>query len=364
VAVAKTGQIFFGDDGSLQRMTGNLILVDGITMTMTSDAALSTEDYKYIEGRASAGFWPFFYASGSAGTTNDVQRSASGGVTITTTTVLGNPRIIALTTLPSSSLAQFAHPDFASNVAECSYGTATVSDQATGQCTNNYIGVSATDFARGTSHNSCTAAKNGAKAILRGRVPNACHRYVTSTPPCRVRDCPRALGGENNEIVSHVMSLIADHVGPTFAVALSSSGCPKLKCALTIAKCAKAAYDAWKKKDPSIILKCTSRSSICECLGCLPSTVGDWLKGILCSSKGNLVSLYSHGAESLSYDTCTSLGAEGHLSDTDLQECAPIVVGPHVLAMGDSNNYSNVACGCGNVCVGHCVDNECLGQCA
>lgn len=67
-----------------------------------------------------------------------------------------------------------------------SIGTAIVSSQATGDCPSSYRGVTDTGQAPGTDHNACTQAKNVAKANLRGKVPQACAKYITATPPCKV----------------------------------------------------------------------------------------------------------------------------------------------------------------------------------
>jgi hypothetical protein len=63
-------------------------------------------------------------------------------------------------------------------------GTATVSGPAK-DCPAEDRGKSATGRASGNNlHDTCTDAKNIARANLRTQVPAACHKYITSTKPC------------------------------------------------------------------------------------------------------------------------------------------------------------------------------------
>ena len=88
--------------------------------------------------------------------------------------------------------------DFAANILEfllekkkskeCSVGRAVVSTSGDG-CPSSEAGKSATGKARGTTHADCTKAKHIARANLRAKVPRACHKYITSTPPCKIVKC-------------------------------------------------------------------------------------------------------------------------------------------------------------------------------
>lgn len=62
-------------------------------------------------------------------------------------------------------------------------GTACVKNNAP-DCPSQYRGVCRSARANGCSHDSCTTAKNQARANLRAAVPQACHKYIESTAPC------------------------------------------------------------------------------------------------------------------------------------------------------------------------------------
>ena len=79
---------------------------------------------------------------------------------------------LALVALPLSALQ-----------AHAATGTATVS-RSGATCPAQHVGHSATGFVAGMAHARCTAAKNIARANLRGMVPAGCARYITSTRPC------------------------------------------------------------------------------------------------------------------------------------------------------------------------------------
>lgn len=65
-------------------------------------------------------------------------------------------------------------------------GTACVSSSAPiDKCPAQYKNTCRTGRANGCSHDSCTAAKNQARANLRAVTPAGCHAYITSTAPCR-----------------------------------------------------------------------------------------------------------------------------------------------------------------------------------
>ena len=67
-------------------------------------------------------------------------------------------------------------------------GTATVSGAAP-KCPAGDRGASATGDATGNNvHDTCTDAKNVARANLRTQVPQTCHAYITSTKPCQTID--------------------------------------------------------------------------------------------------------------------------------------------------------------------------------
>lgn len=63
-------------------------------------------------------------------------------------------------------------------------GTACVSNNAP-KCPAQFRGACRTGRADGCSHDSCTAAKEAARASLRNVVPEECYPYIQSTAPCK-----------------------------------------------------------------------------------------------------------------------------------------------------------------------------------
>ncbi|MGF1735457.1 hypothetical protein [Photobacterium satsumensis] len=94
----------FGPEGFLQRLTSSLIVADGVTITMTSNASYDTSERTEIEAAAKAGIWPFFSVSGKGGTTTEVKFNDQGNFTITTKIALGNPQVLGVLQSPMSAI--------------------------------------------------------------------------------------------------------------------------------------------------------------------------------------------------------------------------------------------------------------------
>ncbi len=90
----------FGASGNLKRFATNLVVGDGMTMTMSSTATFSTEERQKITGQASGGVWPFFRADVSGGFTNDVTFDDSGKMVVTATSPKGSPLVLGANVLP------------------------------------------------------------------------------------------------------------------------------------------------------------------------------------------------------------------------------------------------------------------------
>lgn len=86
----------FGPSGNVQRFTAALIIVDGITITMTSNAGLTTEDQKTFSAKAHGGIFPFFSADVSGGWSTDSKFDDQGNMTVTTTCPAGNPQFLGV----------------------------------------------------------------------------------------------------------------------------------------------------------------------------------------------------------------------------------------------------------------------------
>lgn len=93
----------FGPNGYLQRLASAIVAVDGIDITMTSNAQYSSSEQTQIQAAAKAGFWPFFTATGKGGYTNTVTFNDQGQFTCKTSCALGNPQILGVLQTPTSS---------------------------------------------------------------------------------------------------------------------------------------------------------------------------------------------------------------------------------------------------------------------
>jgi hypothetical protein len=90
----------FGENGNLKRVVSELLVIDGIEATITSEASFSTEEKKEIEANTSIGFWPFFFFGGSGGHTSDVKFNDAGNMTVRISSAKGNPSIFGVNVLP------------------------------------------------------------------------------------------------------------------------------------------------------------------------------------------------------------------------------------------------------------------------
>ena len=86
----------FGPNGNLKNLTIGLIVVDGITTTMTTTASVSQSDRESFRAIASAGYWPFFKAQGEGGWSTDVSFNDNGSISITSSSKAGNPNVLGV----------------------------------------------------------------------------------------------------------------------------------------------------------------------------------------------------------------------------------------------------------------------------
>lgn len=94
----------FGEHGNLRRFAAELVVVDGLTATITSEATYASDERRLIEASASAGVWPFFSASGEGGHSTAVTFDDAGRMTVTVTTPKGNPAVLGVNVLPIDRL--------------------------------------------------------------------------------------------------------------------------------------------------------------------------------------------------------------------------------------------------------------------
>jgi hypothetical protein len=85
---------FFGENGSMCRFLTSLIVVDGITQTITSHSSYSLDEIDNYNSAASGGVWPFFSAGGGRSFSHEVKINNKNELEITVSAPLGNPLII------------------------------------------------------------------------------------------------------------------------------------------------------------------------------------------------------------------------------------------------------------------------------
>ncbi|HEY7769860.1 hypothetical protein, partial [Longimicrobium sp.] len=90
----------FGPNGNLQRVTSGLVIVDGITITITSNAAYSSSDQQEFQEASSGGFWPFYDSSQQSGWTSNVTFDDQGTLSATISSPGGNPQILGAMVTP------------------------------------------------------------------------------------------------------------------------------------------------------------------------------------------------------------------------------------------------------------------------
>jgi hypothetical protein len=105
----------FGPGGNMQRICSALIIVDGIDITVTSQANFSQGDQDAFKAAAEAGFWPFFSVQGSGGHSVSTSFSSDGSASVTTHVPAGNPQVFGaiVNTITALVSGQDAQQQFA-----------------------------------------------------------------------------------------------------------------------------------------------------------------------------------------------------------------------------------------------------------
>lgn len=94
---------FFGPQATLPRVASALLIVDGISITVTSAKAIDQSSQTEVTHAFDAGFFPFFGVEGSGGWTTNTSFSDEGNMTVTSTCPQGNPQVLGLIQSPMSS---------------------------------------------------------------------------------------------------------------------------------------------------------------------------------------------------------------------------------------------------------------------
>lgn len=94
----------FGANGNLLRYATQLIVVDGIDYTITSNAKFDSTEQQTIRANGSIGFWPFFSSHAAHGSDRRITFSDSGEMTVHSSSPAGNPVILGVNVLPINNL--------------------------------------------------------------------------------------------------------------------------------------------------------------------------------------------------------------------------------------------------------------------
>jgi hypothetical protein len=97
-------QSTFGPNGNMQYMTTAIVVVDGIDLTMTSEASFSSSEQETIQSSTRFGIWPLFGISGHGGWSNKVSFSDSGKITVQQKSPVGNPVVLGVLVSPTSAI--------------------------------------------------------------------------------------------------------------------------------------------------------------------------------------------------------------------------------------------------------------------
>jgi hypothetical protein len=94
----------FGLTGTMQRFVTQLVVVDGIDITMTSQGDYDSGEQEEIRARAGAGFFPVFSAEAPGGYSADITFDTSGTMTVTASSPAGNPVVLGATVASAGQL--------------------------------------------------------------------------------------------------------------------------------------------------------------------------------------------------------------------------------------------------------------------
>jgi len=84
---------YFGEDGTLNYAIGSVVAVDGITLSLTSDADFTSEEQAVIKSQVAMGYWPMYCRQKLPVIKNEIYFE-SGKMLITCYSAPGNPVII------------------------------------------------------------------------------------------------------------------------------------------------------------------------------------------------------------------------------------------------------------------------------
>ncbi|WP_457423934.1 hypothetical protein [Roseateles sp. P5_E7] len=94
---------FFGPTATLPRVASALLIVDGISIIVTSGKSVDASSHTEVKAAFEAGFFPFFGVEGSGGWDTNTTFSDEGIMTVTSNCPQGNPQVLGIIQSPISS---------------------------------------------------------------------------------------------------------------------------------------------------------------------------------------------------------------------------------------------------------------------
>lgn len=91
----------FGSNGNMQRFLPNLVIVQDMEVTVTSQASYSESEQTTIQSNSSAGMWPFYSSGSSSSSSTNVGFDSSGHMTVKITSKKGVAVAVGCTVLPA-----------------------------------------------------------------------------------------------------------------------------------------------------------------------------------------------------------------------------------------------------------------------
>jgi hypothetical protein len=94
----------FGPGGDLLQLSTELIVVNGMNLTISSSASFSSSQQSQWTTTSGWEFWPFYVGGGTNSSSSSVSFNSSGTATVTVTIPAGNPFIIGVTVTPIGTM--------------------------------------------------------------------------------------------------------------------------------------------------------------------------------------------------------------------------------------------------------------------
>lgn len=91
----------FGSNGNMQRFMTNLVVVQNMQVTVTSQATYSESEQSLITQSSGAGLWPFYSTGGSGGSSTDVGFNSQGNMTVNIRSYKGVAVAVGCVVLPA-----------------------------------------------------------------------------------------------------------------------------------------------------------------------------------------------------------------------------------------------------------------------